>query len=289
MAKPPSWQETTVDGARTRRWSLDARQCPELKTHRIAWLGLDTAQAPYRRVRLAPSGSFVLATLEGEGRVWLEGRWQRVGAGSLCLAPPRVLNAFHAVPGKTWRFAWIRYEEEAGTAPLVGAGSPLRLAEGAEDLGRVLAGLRAEWLGSREAGVAHHWIALAHAHALRAARPWRGDSRAAELWATVGGDLAADWKLTTLAAACRLSAEHLRRVCRRELGRTPMEHVTYMRVQRAQELLMETDEKLEAIAPQVGYRSAVVFSRAFVRCTGMTPTDYRRRGRPRRRVANAPE
>ena len=50
-------------------------------------------------------------------------------------------------------------------------------------------------------------------------------------------DLATDWKLTTLAARCAVSAEHLRRICRRELGRTPMEHVTYMRIQRAQELL----------------------------------------------------
>ncbi len=279
MAKPPTWQETTVDGARTRRWSLDARQCPELKVHHIAWLGLDTAKAPYRRVRLSPSGSFLLATLEGEGRVWLEGRWQRVGAGSLCLAPPRVLNAFHAVPGKAWRFAWIRYEEGTGTAPLVGADSPLRLTAGAEALGRVLTGLRTEWDGERDAGHLHHWIALAHAHALRAARPWRGDSRIGELWAIVGRELAADWKLATLAAACRLSAEHLRRVCRRELGRTPMEHVTYMRVQRAQELLMTTEEKLEAIAPRVGYHSAVVLSRAFLRCTGMTPSQYRHRGR----------
>jgi transcriptional regulator GlxA family with amidase domain len=100
----------------------------------------------------------------------------------------------------------------------------------------------------------------------------------------VSRDLAADWKLTSLAAACRLSAEHLRRVCRRELGRTPMEHVTYMRVQRAQERLVTTDAKLEAIAPEVGYHSAAVFSRAFLRCTGMTPTEYRRRGKPRRRA-----
>jgi len=53
-------------------------------------------------------------------------------------------------------------------------------------------------------------------------------------------------------------------------------------VQRAQELLATTDDKLDAIAPRVGYRSAVVFSRAFVRCTGLTPTDYRDRGATRR-------
>ena len=245
--------------------------------HRIAWLGLDAVAAPYRRVRLAPSGSFVLATLEGEGRVWLEGRWQRVGAGALWLAPPRVLNAFHAVRGKRWVFAWVRYEEPAGIRPLVGANSPLRLTQGAEELGRVVAGLRAEWEGGRDGALAHHWVSLAHGLVGRFARPWRGDSRSSKLWAAVGAELAADWKLATLAARCGLSPEHLRRVCRRELGRTPMEQVTYMRVQWAQELLTETEDKVDTIARQTGYRSAVVFSRAFMRCVGLTPSHYRER------------
>lgn len=269
------WKETTTDGPRTRRWSLDAKQCPELAVHRVAWLGVDTVYAPYSRVRTAPSGSFLLASLEGEGRIWLEGRWERVLAGSICLAPPRVLNAFHAVPGKRWTFAWVRYEEPPGIQPMVGAGSPLRLRQGAEDFGRAIAGLRAEWEGAHDGPLVHHWVSLIHGAALRLVRPWRSSSRIAELWTKVERNLTTDWKLATLAAECSLSAEHLRRVCRRELGRTPMEHVMYMRIQRAQELLESTDDKLDAIAPQVGYRSAAVFSRAFVRCVGLTPTQYR--------------
>ena len=276
-----TWKETTIDGARTRRWWLDAAQCPELKACSIGWLGIYTAYSPYRRVRLAPSGSFFLATLEGEGRVWLEGRWQRATAGSLCLAPPRGLNAFHAVPSKSqpWKIAWVRYEEAPWMKPLVGSGSPLRLTQGAEEFGRVLTGLKEEWEGERDADMVRHWVALVHGLALRRARAWRSSSRVGELWETVARDLTVDWKLDALAAACSVSAEHLRRLCRSELGRTPMEHVTYLRVRRAQDLLATTDEKLDAIAPQVGYRSAEVFSRAFVRCTGMTPTEYRERGR----------
>lgn len=275
MDSPASWKETTIDGRRTRRWSLDAKQCPEFAPHRIAWLGIDTVHSPYSRVRLAPSGSFFLACLEGEGRIWLEGRWERVTAGAVCLAPPRALNAFHAVAGRSWRFAWVRYEEPPWTRPLVGANSPLRLRQGAHELGRTIAGLRAEWEGGRDAALIHHWVSLIHGSAQRIARPWQGSSRIADLWAAVARGLAKDWKLSTLAAECSLSAEHLRRVCRRELGRTPMEHVTYMRIQAAKELLERTDEKLEAVAPRVGYRSAVVFSRAFARYVGLTPSQYR--------------
>jgi AraC-like DNA-binding protein len=282
-SSPTPLKETTLDGPRTRRWALDQKECAELKLHHIAWLGIDTAYPPYRRVRLAPSGSFLLATLAGEGRVLLEGRWERVTAGSLCMAPPRVLNAFHAVPGKRWDFAWVRYEEPTWLKPLVGAASPLRVNQGADELGRALTGLRAEWTGERDPAQIHHWVSLVHGLARRSARPWRSDSRIGALWETVVRDLTEDWKLSTLAARCAVSAEHLRRICRRELGRTPMEHVTYMRIQRAQELLENSDDKLEAIAAQVGYHSGTVFTRAFVRCVGVTPSEFRESGAKRPR------
>ncbi len=271
------FQETTINGPRTRRWALEAKEYAEFDTRRIARIGIDVAHAPYNRVRLSPAGSFFLACLEGEGRMLLEGRWQRVAAGALCMAPPRVLNALHAVPGNVWTFAWIRYEEPRWIKPLVGAESPLRLRTGAEEIGRVIAGLRAEWEGARDPALCHHWASLLHALAERAASPWRGTSRLSELWKAVVNDMAHDWTLHTLSERCHMSAEHLRRVCVLELGRTPMEHVTYIRMQRARELLEARAAKLEAIAPEVGYHSATVFSRAFMRVVGMTPSDYRAR------------
>ena len=95
----------------------------------------------------------------------------------------------------------------------------------------------------------------------------------------VANELAFDWKLDSLAARCHLSTEHLRRLCRREFGRTPMEHITYMRIRRAQELLETTGHKMDHIAATVGYHSADVFTRAFVRCVGLPPSHYRERRR----------
>ncbi|MBX7121865.1 MAG: helix-turn-helix domain-containing protein [Opitutaceae bacterium] len=281
----PVWKETTVDGPRTRRWSLDRGQCAELATHRIAWLGLDTVAAPYRRVRLAPSGSFLLACLEGEGRIFLEGRWQVVRPGQLCLAPPRILNAFHAVARRKWTFAWIRYEEPLAVQPLVHSRSPLRVGDGAREIGRVVSGLKDEWEGVRSAAMIHHWISLLHGLNLRVAQPARAKSRLSALWERVSMAIAEDWKLSSLAAEAGVSAEHLRRMCRKQLGRTPMAQVASMRIQRAQELLHGTDDKLDAIAPQVGYHTADVFIRAFTRTVGLTPTQYRERGREARNTA----
>ena len=267
--------ETTIDGPRTQRWVLEASDCPELAACRIARVGLDECATPYTRIRLRPAGSFFLETSAGEGRILLDGRWQRVKAGALCLAPPRVLNAFHAVPSKRWSLAWVRCDEPPSIQPLVGASSPVRIRSGAGELTRILAGLRAEHEGPRDPRMIHHWVGLLHGSLQRFARPWQGQQRLWKLWEEVGRDPAQDWTLTTLAARVHMSTEHLRRLCLRELGRTPMQQLTSLRIQRAKELLETSDDKLEAIAPMVGYLSALVFSRAFKRWVGLTPTEYR--------------
>ena len=267
--------ETTIDGGGTRLWSMGRDDCPELAVHRILHLGLSDVAVPYRRVRVQPSGSFVMVCHEGRGQILLDGRWQMSRAGVACLAPPRVLNAFHAVPGSRWRFAWIRYDEPEHVRPLVTAASPVRVRCDAAALWRILTGLRAEWEGSREQRLIHHWIELAHGEARRIAQPWLVNDRLWAVWDEVARDLAADWTLDKLAARYRASREQFRRVCQRELGRSPMQHLASLRIERAQRLLATTDDKVEAIAEQVGFANAPVFSRAFKRWVGQSPTRYR--------------
>ena len=276
-AHPEHLTETTIDGPRTRRWVLECGDCAEFNAHRIARLGLEEAVAPYRRVRMQPAGSFFLATTEGEGRILLDGKWQRVTAGSLFMAPPRVLNAFYAVGSKAWRFAWLRYTEPPYVRPLVGAGSPVRAAAGGAELARCIAGLRAEWSAAREPRVLHHWVSLVHALAARAAQPGTADDKLAALWATVEQSLDQLWSLEKLAAQMHSSPEALRKRCLRELGRSPVQHVTYMRMQRAQHLLESRKDKLEVIAGLVGFTDALTFSRAFKRWIGSSPSEYRQR------------
>ena len=134
-----------------------------MTTHRIARFGLDEALPPYRRVRMSPTGSFVLACVSGEGSILLDGRWQRVKPGMVCLAPPRVLNAFEAKGRERWCFAWVRYDEPSFVTPVVGAASPVMPTAHADEIARIIHGVRAEWEGEREQRILHHWLELLHA------------------------------------------------------------------------------------------------------------------------------
>lgn len=267
-------EDVTVDGPRTRRWVLSAGECRALEVHRIARLGIDHAHAPYERVRLSPEGSFLMLVLEGEGRVLLEGRWQTLAAGWAAMAPPRVMNAFHAIPGKAWRFAWVRYDEPGFVSPMVNAGSPLRV-KTVSLPGRAWEGLREEMSGEADARCIHHWVELIQLHARRLTEPWRKEQRLRKVWAEVELRLNEDWSIGSLARLAHVSEEHLRRLCWRELGRSPVAHLTFMRMQVARHLLSTSRDKLDFIARQVGYSTAEAFSRTFNRWSGCTPGEFR--------------
>ncbi len=268
-------EETTVDGKGTHLWSLTSDQCPELGVHRIKHVGLTDAVSPYRRVRVKPGGSFVMVCHQGRGQMLLDGRWRTSRPGVACLAPPRVLNAFHAVTGSRWRFAWIRYDEPAHVRPVVTAASPVRVRCALNTLWRTLSGLRAEWTEGHDPRLVHHWIELAHGEARRIAQPWHVSDRLWKTWAEVGRNLAAEWSLDGLAKRYGVSKEQFRRVCLGQLGRSPMQHLASLRIEQACHLLSSTSDKVESIARQVGFENTAVFSRAFKRWVGRGPKAYR--------------
>lgn len=80
--------------------------------------------------------------------------------------------------------------------------------------------------------------------------------------------------LERLARLAHMSTEHLRRLCHRQLGRSPMHHVIFLRMRRAAELLSTTNDKVETIANAVGYQNPFVFSNTFKKWTGWRPSEF---------------
>jgi AraC-like DNA-binding protein len=272
-------QDISIDGDRTRNWTLRATDCPALAIHHIRHVDTFEAYEPFRRVRLNPNGSHVMGCYGGEGQSLVDGRWQRCPSGSITLAPPRTTNAFYAIGTEPWRICVVRYEEPAKVAPVVNAASPVRIEGRVEDLRRIVDGLRSEWENERDPRAIHGWVELLQNLVRRYAKPWKIDERISKVWSDVQARLQEDWSLDTLASACHTSREHLRRLCWRELGRSPMQHLTSLRMQKAREILESTNEKVESVAYSIGYDNAQVFCRVFKRWVGVSPTEYRMGGK----------
>jgi AraC-like DNA-binding protein len=260
-----------------RAWLRGAPVCATLKTHRIAHAGVMTARSPYRIVRMHQGGMYFLACLEGEGRVLVDGRWQKCAAGSAVALPPFMVNAFEAVRGKSWRCCWVRYAQEPGQRPILSSSSPQMAAFDGRPLWNAIEGLISEAGEAAQPAAMFHWVELIQGYVERFAQPWQQDDRLWRVWEKVAADVGRDWTLDELAHQAHVSAEHLRRLCRRALGRTPMHHVTWLRMRKACELLSTTNLKIETVANAVGYQNPFVFSNTFKKWIGWRPSEHRSR------------
>jgi AraC-like DNA-binding protein len=64
---------------------------------------------------------------------------------------------------------------------------------------------------------------------------------------------------------------------RQEVGTTPIKYLQRYRVNRARQLLAESDKSIAEIARIVGFSDSGYFSRIFHRETGVSPEEFRRR------------
>jgi transcriptional regulator GlxA family with amidase domain len=94
--------------------------------------------------------------------------------------------------------------------------------------------------------------------------------------AAVLADPAADHSLPAMAASAAVSTRHLARLFQSELHTTPARWVERVRLDRAQQLLLD-GYGVTAAARRSGLGSDETLRRAFARHLGTTPTEYRRR------------
>jgi AraC family transcriptional regulator len=90
-------------------------------------------------------------------------------------------------------------------------------------------------------------------------------------------NLAHDVDLTTIAAQASLSPYYFTRQFTAMIGMPPYRYLITLRIQRAAQLLRDSDLTVTQILHRVGFHSPSHFTTTFRRHMGMSPTAYRRR------------
>jgi AraC-like DNA-binding protein len=263
--------------AELRPWIAYFPASQALAQHQIIHVGIHQAAAPMRIVRTNQTTTYFLACLGGRGRVLIDGRWRVCQKGFACLLPGHTLNAFEALAENHWEFCWVCYQLDPDQKPMSGITAPVMTRFDALPLHSAILGLIQECGGAEQPALAQAWADLIHAYVLRFVQPAHVPDQLSALWTRFTSNLADHWTLARLSREAGYSREHLRRLCRRQLGRSPMHQVTYLRMRRAAQLLASTEKTIEAIAREIGYHNPFVFSNAFTKWTGIRPSDYRRK------------
>ena len=92
----------------------------------------------------------------------------------------------------------------------------------------------------------------------------------------ITGDVAKPCSARDVAAELGMSESRFSRFFRRSTGNTFTDFVNRVRVNRACQLLMETDRLVTHICYEVGFNNVANFNRRFLEIKGMTPTEFRR-------------
>lgn len=267
-------RETFVIGDRT--WERLTTLAAEtvLEPRKILVAGCSWTRPPYKMVRVQPGFGQLLVTRRGRGIAWADGAWQECDAGMAYLSPPRALHAFHAIDDdQPWEFTWVMFRAEAD---LTWPGGATLIHADPEPLWNAVYGLQRESATNREPAHLAAWAEIVALVVRRILRGQGGVDRLRSVWEAVERDLGRPWTLEDLADLACLSGGQLRAVCRKGTGRSPMEQVTYLRMQHAAALLLTSDLSVAQAAHAVGYANPFAFSTAFKRVMGVPPSRYRR-------------
>ena len=82
--------------------------------------------------------------------------------------------------------------------------------------------------------------------------------------------------LQVLAEKFGMNESYISSLIKKRTGKGFSEHLTEIRIQKAQELLRTTNDRIEAIAARVGYPDYYYFTKVYKKTTGISPTAYRK-------------
>ncbi len=269
---PTRVRENIYDiGKNTRELILGQASCPSLIPYGVQLVGTSEAVLGFRFERIAPGFVQILACLGGEGEVLIDNEWKRCSPGQAYITPQRMPHSYRAIKRSTWKLVWLQYDEANVTIEeppsLKTVDSPM--------FEQTFLGLYREQSTTAEHAVLASWAHLLDTTARRTLARQIHDPRLNELWELIASDLSRPWTLEEMADVANLSSEHLRRLCHATLHRSPMRHLTYLRMRHAAELLALSDMKIEVIGRLVGYDNQFAFSTAFKREIGLSPSSCR--------------
>jgi AraC-like DNA-binding protein len=263
------------DSSAAKSKKSDFASVPQLSTRGILQAGVSTTPPPLRIDGKSQADALWMVCFNRPAMVSVRGAWQPYDAGTACLLKnPAAINID---PGddSDWGYAFVSYTGNlGGMAPERFNGSLCRPWQ-AGGLVQAIRGLHAEAAGGNSPALVHHWVELIHGYVIGFSSPSKTDERVTRAWRVIAANLRRDWSVDDMASVAMMSSEHFRRLCLKDLGCSPMKHLTTLRVEKAADLLSSTDSKIEAICEEVGYEYRSTFSNVFTKVLGVRPSAYR--------------
>ncbi len=101
----------------------------------------------------------------------------------------------------------------------------------------------------------------------------------AKVVSAVAKDIRKPFSLAALAADCGYSKNHIISIFKKETGKTPLVYINDMKIEMAQQLMLNSDSSLSSISVECGFGSYINLYRSFLKCVGCSPADWKKKHR----------
>lgn len=247
--------------------------------------GYTQVAAPIHRPRGVPY-AIIAVCVGGKGLLEVDGATHRIEPGTTFVTLPGIAHSYRTIE-EAWRLWWctlsgtdttelIENLGVASSAPIVPVRRLDEIIDGLEELVATYEANQTPACLLDASGIA--WRLLTRMIADRS-RPVRGQP-VAQAMAYLADHFDEPVRAAELAAIVGASRSRLMALFKQATGGGVLAYQKQFRMARARRLLDDSDLSIAEVARQAGYSDQYYFSRHFRRLTGMSPRDFRKRGRP---------
>lgn len=269
------WQERLELGPECLELFVDNIRAPEIESLGIQISGVSTMIGLFCLERLKPNNHTLLYTIEGTGNVTTPSKATIAKKHDLIILPAGVPFRMELGDEK-WKLVWFNLNDTShwralcNNQPLT---QPTRRSESIFHALSLIYHEPSKLLRTECLTQLIHYIneSLDTAQAIT-----RDRQRLDLLFQQVKQQLQGAWTIKQLCALVHCSDSHLHRLCQTRFGRSPLQQVIFLKIERAKYLLQYSSLSISQIAEHVGYSEVSNFSKRFKKSVGQSPAQFRK-------------
>lgn len=270
------WKDILEIGPECHELFIDLTKAPEIADLDIQLSGVSQLAGLYRVGRINPLNHTLFYTREGQGKLQTNNGQYALDKWTLVTLPagePFLIE----LDSEAWSIVWIDLCDTPRWNDICRRRPTLSCNQNPESLYHLLKLIYLEGKSSLRKTI----LPLLEFHLLEtlsaSTNQTQDNQRIETLFHNVEKQLHFTWSIENMCDRIHYSAPHLHRLCLKRFGRSPVQQVIHLRVERAQYLLLHSHWSIAQIASHVGYNDIFNFSKRFKKSVGLSPSQYRKK------------